>query len=133
MRERLADAAMTFFGYLFPIAQIAAIVFLLLIPLAAWRRTRGFAVITMFVISYFCGFTAWVYGAACTLMAWGWIGLGIGLLVLGVGVVPLAMVAALFKSEVPMAVFWISLALVAGAYVMRFTAAAFASKTSRPA
>ncbi len=61
-------------------------------------------------------------------MAWGWTGLIVGLALLGIGVVPFAMAAGLFQSEVPIAVFWTMLGLSVGTWILKATTAYFASK-----
>lgn len=128
MREWIANFTMEAFGFMLPFAILAFGLSILLLPVAAWRRTRGFALVCMFILTIVCGITTWLYGAACTFMAWGWVGLIVGLALMGVGVVPLAMVASLFKSDVPISVFWILLAMSAATFLLRATTAYFASK-----
>jgi hypothetical protein len=129
MREWIAEFAMHAFGFMLPVALIALGISILLLPLAAFRITRGFAGLALTILSYVFGATAWLYGAACSFMAFGWIGLIIGLILAGVGVVPLAMVAGIFKSEVPIMVTWILLALVAATILARVAGLAMLAKS----
>jgi uncharacterized membrane protein YqjE len=41
----------------------------------------------------------WIYGAVATFAYWGWIGLVIGLLVVGIGVVPMGFVALAVQGQ----------------------------------
>ena len=120
MRERIAEIAMNAFGFMLPVALIALGIAILLLPLAAFKTTRGFAGLALTIVSYVFGVTAWLYGAACSFAAFGWVGLIIGLLFAGIGVVPLAMIAGIFKADVPIIVTWILLALVAATLLARF-------------
>jgi hypothetical protein len=127
MREWIAETAMSAFGVMLPVALIALGIAVLLLPFAAFRSTRGFAGLALTILSYVFGITAWLYGAACSFAAFGWVGLIIGLMLAGVGVVPLAMIAGLFKADVPIMVTWILLALVAATLLARFTGIAMLS------
>ena len=121
MREWIADTAMHAFGFMLPVALIALGIAILLLPLAAFKATRAFAGLSLTILSYLFGATAWLYGAACSFAAFGWVGLIIGLALAGIGVVPLAMIAGIFKADVPIIVTWILLALVAATLLARFT------------
>ncbi len=101
MREWVIDTAIKIYTFLLPISWIAlAIVLFVLLPLAAWRKTRGMAGTGLFITSYIFGATTWFLGAAVTFGSFGWLGLIIGLLVLGVGVVPLGIIGAFFKLDI---------------------------------
>ena len=121
MREWIAETAMNAFGFMLPVALIALGIAILLLPFAAFKTTRAFAGVALTILSYVFGATAWLYGAACSFAAFGWVGLIIGLVFAGIGVVPLAMVAGIFKADVPIMVTWILLALVAATLLARFT------------
>jgi hypothetical protein len=121
MREWIAETAMHAFGFMLPVALIALGIAILLLPLAAFKTTRAFAGLALTILSYVFGATAWLYGAACSFAAFGWVGLIVGLLFAGIGVVPLAMIAGIFKADVPIMVTWILLALVAATLLARFT------------
>ena len=67
------------------------------LPMAAWRRTRGPAGVGLFLASYLFGITTWLLGAGITFAAFGWLGLILGLFVLGFGVVPFGIAGAYFR------------------------------------
>jgi hypothetical protein len=121
MREWIAETAMNAFGFMLPVALIALGIAILLLPFAAFKTTRAFAGVALTILSYVFGATAWLYGAACSFAAFGWVGLIIGLVFAGIGVVPLAMIAGIFKADVPIMVTWILLALVAATLLARIT------------
>lgn len=66
-------------------------------PLALFRFTRPWAGIGYFIASYVFGLTGWFLGLLLTWVLWGGFAVFIGLIFLGVGVVPVAMLATLFK------------------------------------
>lgn len=67
------------------------------LPLLLFRKTRGFSGAGLRIASAMFGFTLWVWGLLLTYDLWGAIAVLIGLVLLGVGVVPIAMLATLFK------------------------------------
>jgi hypothetical protein len=98
MRDWIVETAISIYTFLLPFAWLAlAIAVFVLLPLAAWRKTRRAAGIGLFAVSYVFGATTWFLGAAVTFGSFGWIGLIIGLLIVGIGVVPLGIVGAFFK------------------------------------
>ena len=74
-----------------------AIVIFVLLPLAIPRATRGFSSISIFIASYVFGATLWMFGLLLTYFTWGVGAVIFGFLFFGVGVVPIAMLATLFK------------------------------------
>lgn len=66
-------------------------------PLALIRSTRLWAGIGYFFASYVFGLTGWFMGLLLTWMLWGGFAVFVGLVLLGVGVIPIAMLATLFK------------------------------------
>jgi hypothetical protein len=66
-------------------------------PLAVFRPTRPWAGLGYYVASYVFGLTGWFMGLLLTWILWGGFAVLIGLVVLGIGVVPIAMLATLFK------------------------------------
>ena len=101
MREWVIETAIEIYTFLLPISWIAlAIVLFVLLPLAAWRKTRGAAGVGLFITSYVFGATTWFLGAAVTFGSYGWLGLVIGLIFLGIGVVPLGIIGAFFKLDI---------------------------------
>ena len=72
---------------------------LICLPLALFRRTRGFVSIVLFVASVVLGLATWVWGVVVTWIFWGGWAVLIGLFILGVGVVPMGIVAAAMAGE----------------------------------
>ena len=73
------------------------IVIFVLLPLAIPRSTRGFSSVAIFGISYVFGATLWIEGLLLTYFVWGIGAVFIGLFMVGIGVVPIAMLATLVK------------------------------------
>jgi hypothetical protein len=72
------------------------VVILVLLPLAIFRRTRAFAGGGIYLASFVFGLTLWVWSLLVSYTLWGVTGIIIGLLLGGVGVVPIAILASLF-------------------------------------
>jgi hypothetical protein len=97
MREWIVETAINIYAFLLPFSSIAfAIALVVLLPLAAWSKTRGAAGSGLLIVSYIVGATTWFLGAAVTFGSFGWIGLIIGLFIFGMGVVPLGIIGAFF-------------------------------------
>jgi len=95
---------------------ILAIAFNIVIlgPLALIPPTRPWAGIGFFVSSYIFGLTGWFMGFLLTLELWGVFAVVIGLFFLGIGVVPIAMLATLINGM------WTELGLLVLAVVLTF-------------
>jgi len=92
------ETAIRICAFLLPFSWVALVIaVLVLLPLAAWRKTRGAAGVGLFVVSYILGATTWFLGAAVTFASFGWIGLIIGLFIFGIGVVPLGIIGPFFN------------------------------------
>jgi hypothetical protein len=90
------------YPWLVGISSLAiAILIFVLLPLAIFRKTRAFAGNGMMISSWVFGITLWVWGLILTYHLWGALAVFIGLFLLGVGVVPIAMLATLFKGMWP--------------------------------
>src|SRR6266852_4401757 len=97
MREWIFETAINIYTFLLPFSSVAfAIAIVVLLPLAAWRKTRGAAGAGLLIVSYIFGATTWFLGAAVTFGSFRWIGLIIGLFIFGLGVVPLGIIGAFF-------------------------------------
>src|SRR4051812_15628184 len=72
---------------------------LILLPLAAFRRTRTAAGVGLFGSSWLFGLNLWLASAFFTFMYWGWPALIVGLLFIGLGVLPIAVAALLWHSD----------------------------------
>ena len=71
---------------------------LLLLPLALWRRMRS-GIGWLYVISSFVfGASLWFMSAITTFVLWGPVALVVGLVLFGVGVVPMAILASLLRA-----------------------------------
>lgn len=91
-----------------------AIALLVLGPLALFSQTRMFAAYGLAACSLVFGFSAWVFSMVVAYNVWGLVALVIGLVFAGVGVVPVAFLAALFKGE------WMLLLMVVVLVVLTF-------------
>jgi hypothetical protein len=74
---------------------------LVLVPLGLFRKTRNFAGSCLYLVSFVFGITVWLEGLLDTYVLWGPFGVIVGLGLLGVGVVPVAMVLTLIKGMWP--------------------------------
>jgi hypothetical protein len=72
-----------------------------LLPLSFIQRTRGFSSVSLLVASFVFGVSLWVWGLLLTYHLWGAWAVFLGLFMFGVGVVPIAMLATLFKGMWP--------------------------------
>jgi len=90
------------YPWLVSISSIALVITaLILLPLSFIRRTRGFASVSLMGTSYVFGLSLWVWGLLLTYHLWGAWAVFLGLFFLGFGVVPIAMLATLFKGMWP--------------------------------
>jgi len=72
---------------------------LILLPLAFFRKTRPFSGISIYVVSFVFGAYLWITSFLITYNTWGLVVVIIGILIMGIGVVPIAMLAMLFHGE----------------------------------
>ena len=93
----LSDRVLPFLNvvsfFLFPLAL------LVFVPLGFFRGTRWFAGNCLYLSSYVFGITLWMAGLLTTLTLWGFGAVVVGLFLGGIGVVPIAYLASLFKGE----------------------------------
>ncbi|MEX0748508.1 MAG: hypothetical protein WD467_00660 [Candidatus Saccharimonadales bacterium] len=75
------------------------IITLVLIPLSRLPAWRTRAIRLTYASSFLYGITAWMLAFIITLQHWGVLAVILGLLILGVGVVPIGLLAALFNGE----------------------------------
>jgi hypothetical protein len=68
-----------------------------LLPLSLFRRLRVFTGASLQWSSLLFGLTTWLSGFLLTYALWGGFWVGVGMLFFGIGVVPMAMLATLFK------------------------------------
>lgn len=76
---------------------VLGIVTFVFLPLLPIRKARAFSCVGLNFASAMFGFTLWVWGLLLTYRLWGAIAVVIGLVIFGVGVIPVAMIATLFK------------------------------------
>jgi len=108
MRETVMTLAMKGYSMLLPFSWAAlAIVVLLLLPMSLFTSMRRAAGLGMIIASHLFGLTVWMLGAAISFGTFGWIGLLLGLLVFGIGVVPLSITGAVFKLHHGLLAFWL--------------------------
>ena len=97
MQEQVWEMALKAYALTLLYYEVALMVIVLgFLPLAIWHKTRNAAGVGLLVTSYILGAATWLFCAAVTFGAFGWIGLLIGLLSLGVGVVPFAIIGAIY-------------------------------------
>jgi hypothetical protein len=102
-------------------ANLVAFVIAVLLILPSFIRSgRGFAAICYIIVSYVFGITLWMYSLIVAYALWGTAGIVIGLLLMGVGVVPVAIVAALLHGE------WFAIGNLAFGLVLTFGTRALA-------
>jgi hypothetical protein len=70
-----------------------------LAPMCIFRRSRAVAATGLYASSYLFGIGAWIYALTVAFDIWGALVVSIGLVLAGIGVVPVAMHAALFHAE----------------------------------
>ncbi len=88
----------------------------ILLPLAISKKARGISATSIYLLSYIFGLSAWILGLLVTYSFWGWTGVIIGLVIAGVGVVPLAFLASIIHGEWSIVLsLFLSVALVYGA------------------
>lgn len=104
-------------GFLASLALL--VVLFLLLPLSVPRRTRAVAGHGMYIVSWVWGVALWMAATAMLLNLWGGWGFVIGVLLLGVGSVPVAAVASLIHGE------WTYLGALAVGVVLVFGLRAF--------
>ena len=73
------------------------LVMFIILPLAISRTMRKFSIIALIIASYIFGATLWMKGLLLTLSIWGLVALIMGLILGGIGVVPIAMLATLIE------------------------------------
>lgn len=95
----------TIFGWTQGIAELTVVVcILVLAPLGLFRKTRAISATGYVIASYVFGANLFIFGVIVVLSLWGIVALIIGLVFVGVGVVPVAFLASIFRRE--WSVFW---------------------------
>lgn len=105
-----------------------AIDIVILLPLSAFKPLRGFTGSVIFISSYVFGLITWMFGFVFTYALWGLGAVIFGLLFLGGGVVPMALLATMFKGH--WEAFFTLLALLVITFVARAFGMAIASSSA---
>lgn len=93
MREAVAEWTLIASDLLMGLVEWAMpLVVAVVLALVMFRGTRPLGGNLMFNFSYLLGVATWFYGAAVSFATFGWFGLILGLLVIGIGVVPLGII-----------------------------------------
>ena len=71
----------------------------LLGPMSFIAKTRWLAAVGFLWCSYVFGTILWIWALLLTFELWGMIAVVIGLLIVGIGIVPVALLASLFRGE----------------------------------
>ena len=71
----------------------------ILLPLAIFKKTRIISVYGLLISSYIFGACLWTFSFLMTYYYWGLLGVIFGVVLLGVGVVPVAFIASLFHAD----------------------------------
>jgi hypothetical protein len=69
------------------------------LPLSFFQKCRGWCGLAFIYWSYFCGLSLWMFSLLVTLNLWGKMAVIGGLILAGVGILPVALLACMFKSE----------------------------------
>ena len=89
----IAEWALTAAGIMMSLAVWAfPLVLMATLVLAIFSKTRFAGGLILYIFSFLVGAATWFFGAAATFTSFGWFGLIIGLIFLGIGVVPLGII-----------------------------------------
>ncbi len=126
MTERLIGFAAGSYTILLSISWLTvALLVVVVLPMAFFRRTRETAGGIIFGSSFLFGITTWLLGATMTLVSMGWFGIVLGFFLAGVGVVPLGIIGSIFILGMPEV--GVSLAIMSAlVFFCRFAGAALA-------
>ncbi len=95
MSSSIIELSSKIYSVLLPLAWMAlGLCIAILLPLSIFRKLRRYTGKAIYQASYLFGLTTWFLGATITLATWGWLALGIGLFLFGLGVVPIGILAA---------------------------------------
>lgn len=81
------------------LAGILLLLDLIILIFAVIPSARGFVGLVLFMSSYIFGLSTWIYGLAVALSLWGVVAVIVGLVLGGVGVVPIGMLASIFHGR----------------------------------
>ena len=95
-----AEFSLWILKWTFPVFWIAlSISIVVLAPLSLIPSARGFSAVGFMLAAFAFSTILWLWGMAYTYSVWGMSGVFVGLVLLGIGVVPVAMVGALIHGD----------------------------------
>lgn len=100
------------------LVAFAALALPITFVLSAFKRTRPWTGNFLIVLSYLLGAATWFYGAAILFASFGWLGLAVGLVLAGIGVVPLGIIGGFLEAP---AVALGLIAMLVATYALRLT------------
>jgi hypothetical protein len=95
----LAEFSVWVLEWTVPAFLVTLLISLVLLAFSLIPPVRGFCAIGIMYASFVLGAVLWIWGLSYTYIVWGLLGVMVGLMFLGVGVVPVAMVAALVNAD----------------------------------
>lgn len=99
----------------------------ILLPISITRKNRKIGFAGLLVSSYLIGLLLWSWSFLFVYSIWGWTAIIIGLIIAGIGVVPIAIIALIFNSQ------WLVLLqlviLIIITFGIRFAVSYFAKKS----
>ncbi len=120
------------FEYIVLAAWVAfAVCIFILAPLALFRKTRIAAAFGFMGCSFAFGVCIWIFGLLTAYFYWGLIGIIVGLVLGGIGVVPIGILAAIFHADWQAVIILIvGLVLTFGARAVAFWLAKIVDRTA---
>ena len=97
MRQQIAEWLIVASRSTVTVAVLVSPLFLVGFVLSIFRRTRPLTGLFLYVFSFVVGAATWFYGAAVTFATFGWFGLFVGLVLFGVGVVPIGILGGFWE------------------------------------
>ncbi len=71
----------------------------IILPLGLFRKTKGVSGVGLVLSSYVYGVTLWFWALLITYFTWGALAVFIGLVMAGIGVLPIAILASIIKGQ----------------------------------
>jgi hypothetical protein len=82
-----------------PIIWFVFVINVIMLPIAFFRTSRPFYGYALYISSYVYGITLWTWAFLISYAIWGFLGIIIGLIFLGIGVVPIAIIGSMVEGE----------------------------------
>jgi hypothetical protein len=123
----LAEFSVWALKWTVPVFFVTVLVSLVLLAFSLIPAARGFSAVGLMYASIVLGAILWICGMSYTYIVWGLLGVMVGLIFLGVGVVPVAMVAALVNAD------WGNLGLLFVGVVLTFGSRGLAQQLAKSA